>query len=230
MLLQRSYHQTEGMTQSQRNVIESKVLNDHAPFINSILKPYMCVFDEGTIEELRQIALMTFLLELRKFSHVVNDYFIKSATVRVRGEVIDELRRRDPMERRKRQLVNNVKKAEATLAQKLGRLPTAPEICRALGISSEDFHQAMQVIVIDDEVELDSLVMNAKDDASSQTLLELEKTLESLDEVQQKIMFLLFVEGLNIKETALVLDLSESKIFRLKQTALKELKQQFSED
>ncbi len=230
MLMQRSYHHTEEMSLSQRNIIESKVLSEHAPFINRILKPYLCVFDDGTIEELRQIALMTFLLELRKFEHVVNEDFIKSATVRVRGEVIDELRRRDPMERRKRQLVNNVKKAEMALTQKLGRTPSASEVCQAMQISSEDYHLAMQVIVIDDEVELDGLVSSTHEQDPSFSMLELENALESLNEEQQKVMFLLFVEGLNIKETALVLELSESKVFRIKQTCLKILKQQFSED
>lgn len=229
MLLQHSYHQTEEMSDSQRSAIESEVLTEYAPFINRILKPYIYVFDHGTIEELRQIALMTFLIELRKFSHVVNDDFIKSATVRVRGEVIDELRRRDPMERRKRQLVNNVNKAEYALTQHLGRPPSSTEICQTLNISNAEYHQAMQVIVIEDEIELDSLVAQTQDISTSHSLLELEKALENLDEELQKVMFLLFVEGLNIKEVALVLELSESKVFRLKQTAIKLLKQQFSE-
>ncbi len=230
MLMQRSYHQTEELSLSQRNILETKILSEHAPFINRILRPYVGVLDHGTVEELKQTALMTFLTELRKFEHTVNDDFLKSATVRVRGEVIDELRRRDPMERRKRQLVNNVRKAEKALTQKLGRTPAAKEVCQVLDITAEEYHQALQVIVIDDEIELDTLVSGSHEQDPAMSMIELESALANLDEVQQKVMYLLFVEGLNIKETALVLELSESKVFRTKQACLDILKQQLSED
>ncbi len=230
MLMKPAYQHTEELSLAQRHAIEAKAMNDHAAFIHRILKPYLGVFDEGTMEELRQIALMTFLLELRKFDHVVNDDFIKSATVRVRGEVIDELRRRDPMERRKRQLVNNVKKAETLLLQKLGRQPTNLEVCQVMNISQQEYHQAMQVIVLDSEVELDTVATSVEESNTAERLLEVEGCLQALDEEQQKVMYLLFVEGMNLKETALTLDIGESKVFRIKQASIELLKQKLTEE
>ncbi len=230
MLMQRSYQHTEELSLSQRHLIETRVLKEHAGFINRILRPYFCVFDDGTIEELRQIALMTFLLELRKFDHVVDDDFMKSATLRVRGEVIDELRRRDPMERRKRQLVNQIKKAENILAGRLGRQPTASELCKATDITLEEYHEVVQVIVVDSEVELDAMVAASDNSDHEARLLELQECLETLSEEQQKVMYLLYVQGMNLKETALTLDLNESKVFRIKQASIELLKAKLSQD
>ncbi|MCW0469525.1 hypothetical protein OH492_12615 [Vibrio chagasii] len=62
---------------------------------------------------------------MRKFDHVANDDFRRAVAVRIRGRLIDELRRRDYMERDKRQLVNRIKHAERQLLQQLGREPAA---------------------------------------------------------------------------------------------------------
>lgn len=54
--------------------------------------------------------------------------------VRVRGAMLDELRRLDPLSRSQRERANIVAKARAALTARLGRAPTAPEIAATAGL------------------------------------------------------------------------------------------------
>ena len=57
--------------------------------------------------------------------------------VRVRGAVLDELRRLDPLSRHTRAQVTLVRRASAVLERELGRVPVASEIAAATGLSPD---------------------------------------------------------------------------------------------
>lgn len=64
------------------------------------------------------------------------------ARTRIRGAVLDELRRRDPLSRRARHRGNNVSRKTAELQSRLGRVPTEAEVADALGIACTVVRQA----------------------------------------------------------------------------------------
>ncbi len=123
MLMQPKYQHTQTNDQATLQELEKLVLQQNIKLINGLLYQYRYAVDEGTFEDLRQTAMMTLVIELRKFDHVANDDFRRAVAVRIRGELVDELRRRDYMERDKRQLVNRIKLAERQLVQQLARQP-----------------------------------------------------------------------------------------------------------
>src|SRR5689334_17854983 len=57
--------------------------------------------------------------------------------VRVRGAVLDELRRLDPLSRHTRAQVTQVRNATAALERQLGRVPTAGEIAAVTGFAPD---------------------------------------------------------------------------------------------
>lgn len=67
------------------------------------------------------------------------------ASTRVRGAMLDELRRLDPLSRRTRARVNVVRRAAADLAQELGRSATAGEVAQATGMTSDTVRRTEQL-------------------------------------------------------------------------------------
>ncbi len=61
--------------------------------------------------------------------------------VRVRGAVLDELRRLDPLSRHTRTQVTLVRRAAAALERELGRVPIASEIAAVAGLSTDAVEQ-----------------------------------------------------------------------------------------
>lgn len=65
--------------------------------------------------------------------------------VRVRGAVLDELRRQDPLSRHTRTRVTLVQRASAALTRELGRSPTAIEIASATGLPANAVTQLQRI-------------------------------------------------------------------------------------
>jgi len=63
------------------------------------------------------------------------------AFTRVRGAMLDELRRLDPLSRRARARVSTVRRAAAEIAQEAGREATAGEVAVATGLTAEEVRQ-----------------------------------------------------------------------------------------
>jgi RNA polymerase sigma factor for flagellar operon FliA len=64
------------------------------------------------------------------------------ARTRIRGAVLDELRRRDPLSRRARHRGNAVSRATASMQAQLGRVPTDDEVAAELGMEHDAVRQA----------------------------------------------------------------------------------------
>ncbi len=216
LLGNQAYQKTDMQSEAQRHAIESAAIHSNLPLINRSLKRYRGAVDQDTMEDLHQTALMTFITELRKFDHIVNEDFIKSVTVRMRGAIIDELRSRDYLSRENRTLANNIKKAESILMGKLGRTPRQSEVCNALKITTQEYLDAMSDLVLSDDIELYDSVENRDEGDKEELALFLQQELEKLPEEIQKVMYLMYVMGLSTQETALALEISEVKVHRLK--------------
>jgi RNA polymerase sigma factor for flagellar operon FliA len=55
--------------------LEKLVLQQNIKLINGLLYQYRYAVDEGTFEDLKQTAMVTLVIEQRKFDHVANDDF-----------------------------------------------------------------------------------------------------------------------------------------------------------
>ena len=63
--------------------------------------------------------------------------------VRVRGAMLDELRRLDPLSRRQRDRIGIIARARTELATRLGRVPTAQEIASAVQLTTTEVSSAI---------------------------------------------------------------------------------------
>lgn len=188
------------------------------------------------LEDLMQAGLVALTECAQRHEGPGEDGFAAYAKLRVRGAMVDLIRRAAPLSRgavaRRRQL----REKEAELRGRLGREPQAGELAAALDIGVAELaslraaSEPLRFEPIDDAYS-DSDMAFADDRPDSLSLLEQEEMRESviaavaaLPERLQLVVQLYFVEELNLSEIAQVLSVSVPRIHQLKAQALARLR------
>lgn len=151
---------------------------------------------------------------------------------RVRGAMLDEVRRYDRLPRRLRDDVSRVKRAQDAVQTQMGRPATSEEIASATELSSEAVSRALLAVnasdrisvdfsdVATDEPSLDELLIHREDDNAVQAAI------TTLPERTQTMLSLRYVEDLTLREIAGVFSISEARVCQLLRAAVSELRAQ----
>ncbi len=153
------------------------------------------------------------------------------AEFRVRGAILDELRRLDPMTQPMRRRARKIEAARNRLRSQLGREPTEDQLAEALQTPVDklrrelDELQPIQFVPDDDLVGLASdLGKRAAERADLRAVLE--RALERLDERSRIVLALSYVHDLTLREIGEVLELTEARICQIRSKALRTLRAQ----
>lgn len=187
------------------------------------------------LEDLVQAGLVALTECAQKHSGPGEDGFAAYAKIRVRGAMVDLIRRQVPLSRgageRRRQLADK----EARLRGALGRDPYPAELAEAMGIDEAELAalrsaSAPPRVESIDEVYSDSSMAFADDAPDSLELLAGEELREAvagaiaaLPERLQLVVQLYFVEEMNLSEIAQVLSVSIPRVHQLKAQAIGQL-------
>lgn len=181
-------------------------------------------FDQDDIE---QVGLMGLLEALRRYGEP-DAGFEGFAFKRIRGAILDELRRQDWRPRRVRQAAHDLNQHQRTLLNRLGRAPTDEELASAAGLSLEEVrelhyaNQAEQMQCLEDW-----LAKGGDLSSNQQQRMETEETiahaLSQMDERERLLVALYYQHELNMKEIALTLGLTESRVCQLHKECLASL-------
>lgn len=212
---------------------EARWLAEYAPLVKRIVRR-LSMHADGVFErdDLEQIGLMGLLEALRRYGEP-DEEFPHYAAVRVRGAILDELRRQDWRPRASRQGAHRLRGCERTLRRELGREPAKEEVCVALGIDSA----AYEKMVFDDSAhELMSFdaLLDAygdlpawqEDGPESSVLLRisLEQALQALDPAEQRVIQLYYEYELTLAEIGAVLELTTARICQIHHSALQKMR------
>jgi RNA polymerase sigma factor for flagellar operon FliA len=182
-------------------------------------------------EDMEQIGLMGLLEALRRYG-TPDDGFASYAALRVRGAILDELRRQDWRPRAVRQESHRVRDELRALTRRLGREPSPQEAADALGITAEELHQHQLDDCAEEMLSFDEVLQEATERAHSapgpeeQLLVRrsLEQALSALTEREQRVIQMIYEFELSYKEIAAVLDLSDARVCQLNKSALAKMK------
>lgn len=183
-------------------------------------------------EDMEQVGLMGLLDALRRYGSAPDAKFGAYASVRVRGTILDELRRQDWRPRTVRQASHRMRDAVRELTRRLGRNPSDADIVRELGITATDLHdyrlaENAEMLVSFDEIlaELSNVPSHSQTpEAALMTRRSLEQALHTLDEREQRVIQLYYEFDLSLKEIAAVLGLTEVRICQINKGALRKMK------
>jgi RNA polymerase sigma factor FliA len=149
---------------------------------------------------------------------------------RVRGAMLDEMRRLDHLPRRLRERSEQVTKARRELAQTLGRAASDDEVADRLHLSHEELADvegaAQPPAQIDPEESGPSEAQTAEErlDQSRSAAL-LARHVKTLPERLQTVLGLHYQEGCTYREIAQILKISEPRVCQLHAQALEKLRE-----
>lgn len=182
-------------------------------------------------EDLVSVGMMGLIQAHKRFDASVGKPFEVYAEFRIKGAILDELRRVDPYSQPHRRKVRKLSAAIQQLANELGRDPEEAELARFLDIPVEQVRELLQQsqsLRFDGVEEIDRHAL-ARDIAVSgwnRTDLEiaLSRAIKMLDKRTQTILSLYYFEGLAMSEIAGMLGVTEARISQLHSAAIKALR------
>jgi RNA polymerase sigma factor for flagellar operon FliA len=208
---------------------EQQWLVQYLPLVKRIVKQLALQASAGLDrEDMEQIGLMGLLECLRRYG-APDEQFARFAALRIRGAILDELRRQDWRPRQVRQQTHRTRDAIRQLARQLGRMPSESEILSSTGLSEKQYQEFLQADVCEAIESLDELLSNGYEGfAESGHSVEervfkerlLTQALSQLSERERLVLSLYYQHELSLKEIALVLELSDARVCQLSKQAI----------
>ena len=175
-----------------------------------------------------------------KFDINKNIKFSTYAQIRIRGEIIDNIRRLDWIPRSLRTKSKELQETMSKLQNDLGRDPTNEEIARSLNINIEDLEVLLGDISSFNVYSLEEMIMEKGDSSlgikgsnieTPEEIMDnkvlkniLVETINKLDKNEKMVISLYYYEELTYKEIGNILGLSESRISQIHSKAILNMK------
>jgi RNA polymerase sigma factor for flagellar operon FliA len=196
-------------------------------------------------EDLEHQGALGLLAALDHFDPAKGVKFETYASIRIRGSIIDYLRKQDLLSRPVRKRAGEIERAAEEFSKRTGKVPavsdlaqhmgtTVDEISDSLWKSSHSFIISLEREMYDDEDGAGSTVAESlaipvpgpHDAAERQNLLEcMSKAIDELPEKERQIIALYYNEELTLKEIGAVLGISESRVCQIHSRAVFYLRQ-----
>jgi len=189
------------------------------------------------LDDLIQVGLIGLLEAHQNFDCQKNVQFEAFARIRIRGAMIDEVRRVSDLPRSVMKSIRDVNQARNELEQELGRAVSEHEIADHMGLSIHELqsqqhkNHTLQTTSLDYITENNhsveplfsglTIIESLDKEALSQELI---KAIDQLPEREQLIFSLYYSDELNLKEIAEVLGLTESRVCQIQKASMVQLK------
>jgi len=218
-----------------RNPERDRLIADHIDMARRIaLKAARRLPERMTHDDMIAAAMVGLTEAADRYDGGRGEPFVAFAEKRIRGAVLDELRRGDLLPRRARTAANRMGHMISQLEQKLGRSPEDEEVAVAMGVTVEKFRDELAELTHVSVVELDGMenggrVEDAKPSPAttaerSQIVARLREALDAIPERDALVLSLYYVEDFNYVEIGEVLGVSESRVCQLHSRALARLR------
>lgn len=166
----------------------------------------------------------------------------------IRGAVLDEIRKHDPVPRSRRDRLRAIDSSASALRGELDRAPTVEELAERMGISAQHLDEDLLALHTyrtlsldegagsDGESGLSAFLVDERDvdpgDAavSQETTEQLSKAISELPEVERHVVVLYHYENLYLKEIGEILGVTESRVSQILSRATERLRMKLKEE
>ena len=227
-----------------------KFIVDYLPLVKSVVLRMKHNFpDNCQLEDMYGIGARALIVSVNQFDPSKGKSFGNYAAMRIRGALLDELRRLDYLPRSNRAKAKSLQQTILELESRNKRIPTEEEIQKELSISEKEYHallkdtQPVTFVPIENqfdnhgqENESTSLLETLHDPTehtssehleSKERVEKLRDLIKELPDQQKKILMLYYYEELRLSEIAKVFELSEGRISQILSQSVLTLKAQF---
>lgn len=229
------------------NSTRDKLIIEYAPLIKYIAHKIAARLPANIeLDDLVSSGVIGLMDAIEKYDSNRDNKFKTYAEFRIRGAILDELRAQDWVPRSVREKAKQLERIYARIEQEKGRQATDEEVCEALNVSQEEYHDMLNQVrsvsllsfddvssfskadkralhgVADSEGSKSATPFNEVNVAAVKRLIA--EAIQDLPEKQRLVLSLYYYEDLNLKEIGRVLDVTESRVSQLHTQAILRLK------
>jgi len=187
------------------------------------------------VDELIQVGMIGLIEASQSFDATRGVDFEIFARTRIRGAILDEVRRISVLPRSAISHIRETNEATQELATELGRAPTQTELADFMGKNAAEYQKershAHQMLMVDSEAAEEEMLntpqkgYEPEQEVGDALMMDsLSQAIEQLPERDQIIMALYYTEDMNLKEIGAVLSISESRVSQLLSANVKKLR------
>ena len=232
----------EKYTKNPTQEMREQIIIEYAPLVK-IVAGRLSMYLGGNVEyeDLVRYGVFGLIDAIDKFDTNKDVKFETYASLRIRGSILDQIRKMDWIPRTVRQRQRKIDEAIKSLEARTGKTPTDEMLAEELGVSGEELLSWQSQLKVTNVVSLNEFVesgnepvMDAKgnfrfaqpEEVIAETELKrmLKDAMQLLTEKEQKVILLYYYEDLTLKEISRVLEVSESRISQLHTKALQKMK------
>lgn len=211
------------------------LVRHHLPLVKRIANHLLARLP-GSVElsDLLQAGMIGLIEAARLHDPASGASFETYATIRIRGAMLDDLRRMDWVPRSVHRLARQALQASMQLEQELGRSPAQQEVAQRMGISLADYQGLLSDVarqaVLSTAMDLNGAecMLDQADGSCDPRLLLFQhefqcavvQAIRTLPHRQQLVLSLYYKEEVGLKEIASILGVSVSRVSQLHGQAL----------
>ena len=220
---------------------ENALVEKYLPLVSAVVARLAMTLPEHVDQDdLYSVGLVGLLQALRNYDPTCGASFETYARMRIRGSMLDELRRMDWVPRSVHEKARKIQNVMVELEQKLGQVATEAQMAKALNLSVPEYVSLLNEVRPATFVCLDAAGSMEEDDSAGlyeviagvdeespmeqvsrhelkQVIFE---RLKELPEMQRKVLAFYYVEDMHLREIAEVFGLTESRICQIHSQAI----------
>ena len=194
------------------------------------------------VDDMINQGIIALIDAVEKYDPYMGNKFETFATVKIRGAIIDLMRKQDWVPRNQRSLSKEVDEIYSALYAEYGREPTKEEMAAGMGITVAGLEkileqrQSSMVLsyeeVINEKMQAATpLYANSGESETPESVMmqqelqdQLAAAIDALGEKERLVVSLYYYENLKLKEIAQVLGITESRVSQIHSAAIIKLK------
>jgi RNA polymerase sigma factor for flagellar operon FliA len=217
-------------------VDENEIIERYLPIVRTVVDRLKLTLPPHVdADDLYSVGITGFIAAVKKYTPERSESFAGYATTRVRGAILDELRRLDWCSRGVRTRARQLKDATNVVEQKLGRAATEKEVASELGVTTAEYNKWLEeakpvtFLALDyssdgeegpraslHEILADENDTTGRENLEKAELLEiLTQRISELPDMHKKILTMYYFENLRLAEIAAAFRLTESRICQI---------------
>ena len=227
--------------------LRNQLIEAYLPTVRSIAERLKLKLPESVdIDDLFSAGILGLMDAIDKFEPERGVRFETYCAQRIRGAILDDLRRNDWVPRMIRTKSNWLERSKAALAGELGREPEDDEIAARLKLSLDEYYDMLEELDVKAQISIeghasdkaedsDHLRIEMLADKKRESALRMlhrneirENAVRGLSDNERTVLVMYYYDNLTMKEIGKTLDLSESRVCQIHAQILEFLRMKFA--
>ena len=223
--------------------LREKLIIEYSPLVKIVAgKMSMYLGNNVEYDDLVSYGIFGLIDAIDKFDVHKDVKFETYASLRIKGAILDQIRKMDWIPRTIRQRQRALDTATKEIWQRTGRQPTDEELAEELGMTEDEYYSFISALKITNLVSLNEFMEAGANEPAMDTKknsyfeqpeekvsreelsAKLNDALGVLTDREKKVILLYYYEDLTLKEISEVMDVSESRVSQLHTKALKKMR------